>query len=633
MQQDDDGKAFRAASWAHWQCGRVRYRIVDLPACVGPTRVSRMPYTVRILAENLARHSHIDVSAAQALQRLIERQPGMAAPPPLALPLRVSRVLLPDSSGLPLLADLAALRDELAGRGVDPALADTRIPVDLVVDHSLIAERAGRPDAIVFNMRREFERNAERYRFLRWAQQAFDGVGIVPPGVGIVHQVHLEALARVVDVTRERVPATPDEGEAALPIAHPEFVLGGDSHTPMVNALGVLGWGVGGVEAEAAMLGEAYMLPMPRIVGVRLCGKLPAGTTTTDLVLMLTERLRAVGVVGAIVEFCGELLAHLPVPERATLANMAPEYGATAAYFPIDDTVIAYLRATGRDADAVARVEAYARRNALFRNAAAPEPEFDTCIDIDVSAVTPCLAGPRRPQDRIGLAGVATDFRTRIAAPEADGGFAAPALPNNDAPGHGALAIAAITACTNTSNPAVMLAAGLLARNAVAAGLRVPAWVKTSLAPISRGRAPSRACRPADATRSTRLPCGGLRLHHLQRQVRTDRRDARASHRRRWTRGGRGRFVQPEFRGPDPPPGSRRLPGLATAGGRLRDRRPDHGGPVIRAVGHRPGRPARPSARHLARRRRDRRACAARHRSGPLSRQLRPCTRGNAGLA
>ncbi|MEZ5653754.1 MAG: aconitate hydratase AcnA [Burkholderiaceae bacterium] len=551
MAEHDSGAAGAAAVWARWRFEGIDYRLVDLPALAGAARLARIPFAVRVLMENLARHAQADPTAAQALARLLARVAG--APPvatsdavpeasldtayesspdaaseassdttheassdlPLALPLRVSRVLLPDSSGLPLLADLAALRDELAARGADPAAADTRIPVDLVVDHSLIAERAGRADAIVFNMRREFERNAERYRFLRWAQQAFDGVGIVPPGVGIVHQVHLETLARVVDVT-------PGSGGSTLPVIHPEFVLGGDSHTPMVNGLGVLGWGVGGVEAEAAMLGEAYVLPMPRVVGVRLSGRLPAGATTTDLVLTLTERLREAGVVGAIVEFCGDLLAHLPVPERATLANMAPEYGATAAYFPIDETVIAYLRATGRDAGTVARVEAYARRNGLFRDAAAPEPAFDACLEFDVARVLPCVAGPRRPQDRLALGDVAADFRARLAAPEAEGGFAAPRLlagaGRGDAhgadpatgpmraggadqtatgargarpagaaePGHGALAIAAITACTNTSNPAVMLAAGLLARKAVAAGLHVPNWVKTSLAPGSR---------------------------------------------------------------------------------------------------------------------------------------------------
>ena len=471
--------------WSRFAQAGKEYRFVDLAAIAGSgsAGVERLPYSLRILLENVARNAGPGWATAADVGRLADWKPGRRGAP---LPMRVSRVLLPDSSGVPALADLAALRAALARRRIDPARAEPQVPVDLVVDHSVMVDYYGRRDALLLNMNREFERNAERYRFLKWAQQAFGRLRVVPPGIGIVHQVHLESLARVVDTCG-----------ADAPVAFPEFILGGDSHTPMINGLGVLGWGVGGVEAEAAMLDRPYVLPLPRFVGVRLSGRLTAGATTTDLVLTVTERLRKAGVVGAFVEFTGDGCTALTVPDRATVANMAPEYGATASYFAIDGRTLDYLRETGRPAAQVALVETYAKRNSLFREPGSREPSFDEVIEFDLSAVEPCVAGPKRPQDRVPLRAVASGFRKALAEPPSHGGYgldAANVRSHGTATfgdrtwtiGHGALAIAAVTACTNTSNPGVMLAAGLLARNAVARGLRVPPYVKTSLAPGSR---------------------------------------------------------------------------------------------------------------------------------------------------
>ncbi len=462
------------------------HRVVDLRmlASQSACELDEMPFTLRVLLENVARNLGPGWASIEDIKRLLNWGRGSRD---LVLPIKVTRVLLPDSSGLPVLMDLAALRGALARRGRRPESVQPQVPVDLVVDHSVAADHHGRPDALALNMKREFERNAERYSFFKWAQQAFAGVRIVPPGIGIVHQVHLERLARVVE----------SRSTGGQRVAHPEFVLGGDSHTPMVNGLGVLGWGVGGVEAEAAMLDQPYMLPLPRIVGVRLTGRLPTGATTTDLVLTMTERLRRAGVVAAIVEFFGPGCDLLPVTDRATVANMAPEYGATAAYFPIDRQTIDYLRQTGRDAEHVALVEAYARRNALFREPGQAAPMFDERVDFDLGEIERCVAGPTRPQDRLRLSEVPRGFRAALGLPPDRRGFGLDAdqaatrcrlVVDEQAHTvtHGMVAIAAITSCTNTSNPGVMLAAGLLARNAVAAGLKVPPYVKTSLAPGSR---------------------------------------------------------------------------------------------------------------------------------------------------
>ena len=457
----------------------LRYADLSAAAQAEGRDIQAYPYVIRVLLENLLRHRAWGAAISEAeIGRLWDwrQHPGAD------LSLHVARVILPDSSGLPVLQDLAALRDAVAQAGGDPARVDTRIPVDLIVDHSLQVDYWGDTGAVQRNLRREFERNDERYRFLKWAQQAYKGLRVITPGIGIIHQVNLEYLAPVV-VRQARA-----DGDWA----YPDFVIGGDSHTPMVNALGVLGWGVGGIDAEAALLGHAYTFPIPEVVGVRLHGAIEAPALTTDAALLVTQQLRAAGVVGSMVEFFGPAVGALSVPERATIANMAPEYGATCGFFPIDARTLDYARVTGRDDGQLALIEAYARANALWRDARQADPVYSRVIDIDLSAARPSVAGPRRPQDRMDASDVAADFRRRLGAPLSEGGFAVDAAAaaahpaGREAIGHGSVALAAITSCTNTSNPSVMMAAGLIARKALARGLTPPAWVKRSLAPGSR---------------------------------------------------------------------------------------------------------------------------------------------------
>ena len=451
--------------------------------------ITTYPYVIRVLLENLCRNQAWGAPVSDAeISALIDWGNHRDAD----LPLYLTRVILPDSSGLPVLQDLAALRDAVADAGGNPSRVETSVPVDVIVDHSLQVDFAGSADAQPRNLAREYERNAERYQFLKWAQQAFGGVTIHPPGSGIIHQVNLEKIARVVQ-TCER-----DDGLWA----YPEFVIGGDSHTPMVNALGVLGWGVGGIDAEAALLGQAYTFPVPEVVGVRLVGAIAEPALTTDAALLVTQVLRSARVAGAMVEFFGPAVSSLLLQERATIANMAPEYGATCGFFPVDDHTLDYLRATARDAGHVERVAAYCRGNHLFHNGDAPEPQYSRVIEIDLSRACQSMAGPRRPQERLPIREIGADFHRRLPLSLAEDGFAAVAVPGDSAPAprtarpaqggegaalaHGAVVLAAITSCTNTSNPVVMLAAGLLARNAVARGLTCAPWVKTSLAPGSR---------------------------------------------------------------------------------------------------------------------------------------------------
>ncbi|CCE10760.1 aconitate hydratase 1 [Bradyrhizobium sp. STM 3843] len=421
--------------------------IVSLPAAeaegIGTFR--DLPVSLMILAEDSLRHGDLPAAAAIAgsgRDATVEFHPA--------------RILMQDSSGIPVLADLAALRDATP----EDAAVEPRIPVDLVMDHSVEVDRHGTAEALRANLAIEFERNAERYRFLRWAASAFKRLGVVPPGRGICHQINLEVLASVVSVR---------DG-----VARPDTMLGTDSHSTMVNALSVFGWGVGGIEALSAMLGRAVALRIPRVVGVRLRNQLPAGSTATDLALTMTELLRGHGVVGKFVEFYGPGLGALSLPDRATIANMAPEYGATMGFFPIDDEVLAYLRLTGRDAPHVALVESYARTQGLWQT---EERRFDETIEFDLSRVEPSLAGPSRPNQRLGLSAVAGTVKVSHSEPPAE-----PNLPIRD----GDIAIAAITSCTNTANTEAMLRAGLLARAARSRGLKVPAWTKTSLAPGSR---------------------------------------------------------------------------------------------------------------------------------------------------
>jgi aconitase A len=454
------------------------YRLAAL-AQHGVSSLDRLPFTVRILLENLLRHASDEQDAPVGPQHVLALANWRPGAPESEIAFMPARVLLQDFTGVPCVVDLAAMRSAVKDLGGDPAGVNPLVPADLVIDHSVQVDYFGTLRAFAGNVEREYERNGERYALLRWAQQAFKDMQVVPPGTGIVHQVNLEYLGKVVQVRADASGAV---------VAFPDTLVGTDSHTTMINGLGILGWGVGGIEAEAVMLGQPLYQQTPQVIGVRLSGALPEGCTATDLVLAVTQMLRQRGVVGQFVEFVGAGLSSLPVADRATIANMCPEYGATAALFPVDAETLRYLRATGRDEALVNLVERYSKEQGLFRTDATPEPQYDDLLELDLASIEPSLAGPRRPQDRVALGGVGQAFRAafpdRLAAPST------PAHVTLDGEEvdmtHGAVAIAAITSCTNTSNPSVMVGAGLLAKNAVERGLRVKPTVKTSLAPGSR---------------------------------------------------------------------------------------------------------------------------------------------------
>ncbi len=437
--------------------------------------LEKLPFTTRILLENLLRFEDGSSVTRAQIEAVAKWEP--AKEPDTEIAFRPARVLLQDFTGVPAVVDLAAMRDAIAEMGGDPSKINPLQPVDLVIDHSVQVDAFGTADALAINVEREYERNLERYQLLKWGQGAFNNFRVVPPGTGIVHQVNLEYLGQVV--------MTNDAGEA-----YPDTVVGTDSHTTMIDGLGVVGWGVGGIEAEASMLGQPVSMLIPQVFGVRLIGSLPEGTTGTDLVLRVTEELRGKNVVGKFVEFYGPGLANLALAVRATIANMCPEYGATVGFFPVDEETLNYLRFTSRPDDVVARVEAYAKEQGLFRTDATPDPVFSEALELDLSTIEPSLAGPKRPQDRIALSAAKAAATRDIAAEVAAGAGAEPVhiergggsfdLSNGD------VVIAAITSCTNTSNPEVMVGAGLLAKAAVAAGLKTPQWVKTSLAPGSK---------------------------------------------------------------------------------------------------------------------------------------------------
>jgi aconitate hydratase len=426
------------------------------------TDVSTLPFSIKILLESLLRNEDGVHITRDHVERLLGYDPR--APEPFEIPFKPARVLLQDFTGVPCLVDLAAMRSAMLRMGGDPARINPAIPVDLVIDHSVQVDAFGLGSALETNARMEFERNRERYEFLKWGQEAFSNLKIMPPGGGICHQVNLELLATVV-ATRTA------DGRS---VAFPDSLVGTDSHTPMVNGLGVAGWGVGGIEAEVVMLDRPLHMSAPAVVGVKLTGSLPPGSTATDLVLSITEMLRTRGVVGKFVEFYGSGLSSLSVPDRATIANMAPEYGATMGFFPVDARTLAYLGATGRPDALIDLVERYTKEQGLFRTDRTPDPAFEDALTFDLSTIEPCLAGPRRPQDRVPLSRVGRRFEEEIEG-ERETGIT-----------HGSVVIAAITSCTNTSNPSVMIGAGLLARKAVERGLAVKPWVKTSLAPGSR---------------------------------------------------------------------------------------------------------------------------------------------------
>jgi aconitate hydratase len=456
-------------------------RLEDL----GLTKVASLPFSIRVLLESALRNCEGFVVTEQDVKNLA----GWHAPDPakVEIPFMPARVVLQDFTGVPCVVDLAAMRSAMQRLGGDPKAINPLIPVDLVIDHSVQVDNFGTPDALRLNVEVEFSRNRERYEFLRWGQKAFDNFRVVPPNVGIVHQVNLEYLAKGVFIRNDH----------AGPVAIPDTLVGTDSHTTMINGLGIVGWGVGGIEAEAVMLGQPLGMLLPEVVGFELVGKLPAGATATDLVLTCTEILRKAKVVGKFVEFFGPGVSSMSLPDRATIANMAPEYGATMGFFPIDAETLTYLRRTGRTEAEVHLVEHYAKEQQLFRTDEGTAPTYTQVLRLDLATVEPSLAGPKRPQDRVSLADVKTAFAQSLRAPIAERGFALddPAVSHtaevrdnghSSTIGHGSVVIAAITSCTNTSNPSVMIAAGLLAKKAAARGLKAKPHVKTSLAPGSR---------------------------------------------------------------------------------------------------------------------------------------------------
>ncbi len=458
----------------------TEYDYFSIPAAeeAGIGDVKRLPYSMKVLLENLLRYEDgrtVNVDDMKALGAWLKTRTSDRE-----IAYRPARVLMQDFTGVPAVVDLAAMRDALKGLGADPTKINPLAQVDLVIDHSVAVDAYGTSKAFGQNVELEMERNKERYEFLRWGQAAFNNFRVVPPGTGICHQVNLEHLAQTV--------WTSTAGNRN--IAYPDTLVGTDSHTTMVNGLAVLGWGVGGIEAEAAMLGQPISMLIPETVGFKLTGRLPEGTTATDLVLMVTQMLRKKGVVGKFVEFFGPGLDDLPLADRATIANMAPEYGATCGFFPVDGETLNYLRLTGRDEHRVKLVEAYAKAQGLWRDDNGPDPVFTDTLELDISTVEPSLAGPKRPQDRVALSNASTDFAKVLGdgfGKTGDATGTKAAVKGTDYKiGHGDVVIAAITSCTNTSNPSVMLAAGLVARNAHKFGLKVKPWVKTSLAPGSK---------------------------------------------------------------------------------------------------------------------------------------------------
>ncbi|HRF52394.1 MAG TPA: aconitate hydratase AcnA, partial [Trichococcus flocculiformis] len=449
-------------------------------------KISKLPYSIRVLLESLLRQvgeSGIKEEHVVTLSNWSATETNEGE-----IPFKPSRVILQDFTGVPAFVDLASLRKTVHDLGGDPALINPEVPVDLVIDHSVQVDNFGSPQALIANMKMEFLRNQERYQFLSWAQKAFDNYRAVPPATGIVHQVNIEYLASV--VTEKEI----DENRS---LVFPDTLVGTDSHTTMANALGVLGWGVGGIEAEASMLGEPSFFPVPEVVGVRFINSLQEAATATDLALKVTQTLREMKVVGKFVEFFGPGLSSMTLADRATIANMAPEYGATCGFFPVDDEVLNYLTLTGRDEKHVSIVEAYVKANDLYYRVENPEPEYTTVVEIDLSTIEANVAGPKRPQDLVPVSKLKIDFQRSLIAPKGNAGFG---LSEEDAQKEvsfvldgeevkmktGDVAIAAITSCTNTSNPYVMLSAGLLAKRAVELGLNVPKYVKTSLAPGSK---------------------------------------------------------------------------------------------------------------------------------------------------
>ncbi|MCK9913618.1 aconitate hydratase AcnA [Microbacteriaceae bacterium K1510] len=447
--------------------------------------ISRLPFSMKVLLENLLRNEDGRTVTKDDIKAVAEWLKTKSSEREIAF--RPARVLMQDFTGVPAVVDLAAMRDAMKNLGGDPKKINPLIPVDLVIDHSVNVNFFGTNKAFKQNVEEEYRQNQERYEFLKWAQRSFDNFSVVPPGTGICHQVNLEYLSRVVWTKKEKMKL--NGKSAAMEVAYPDTLVGTDSHTTMVNGLSVLGWGVGGIEAEAAMLGQPLSMVLPEVIGFKLTGKLKEGLTATDLVLTVTQMLRARGVVGKFVEFFGPGLQHLSIADRATLANMAPEYGATCGFSPVDDDTIAYLKNTNRPADVIKLVAAYAKAQGMYRVKTTPDPVFTDVLKLDLGAVVPSLSGPKRPQDRVPLKDVKAGFTTSMEKEFNKASELTKRVPvegKNYDLGNGDVVIAAITSCTNTSNPSVMIGAGLLARKAVAKGLTAKPWVKTSVAPGSQ---------------------------------------------------------------------------------------------------------------------------------------------------
>src|SRR5271165_730297 len=467
--------------------GSKTYAYFSLPIAEknGLKGISRLPFSMKVLLENLLRNEDGRTVSKEDIQSLAQWMKTKTSEREIAF--RPARVLMQDFTGVPAVVDLAAMRDAMKVLGGDPKLINPLVPVDLVCDHSVAVTFFGSSSALKKNVEEEYRQNRERYEFLKWSQKSFDNFRVVPPGTGICHQVNLEYLSQTVWTRRDKVKI--DGKSVVTDVAYPDTLVGTDSHTTMVNGLAVLGWGVGGIEAEAAMLGQPYSMLLPEVIGVKLAGKLKEGVTATDLVLTVTQMLRKRGVVGKFVEFFGPGLANLSIADRATIGNMSPEYGATCGFFPIDDDTIRYLHDTGRPAERVALVLAYAKAQGMYHTKTSSDPLFTEVLKLELSSVEPSLAGPKRPQDRVPLKEVKSGFAQAMdtefgKSSEID--KRVPVEGRNHTLGNGDVVIAAITSCTNTSNPSVMIGAGLLARKAVAKGLSVKPWVKTSLAPGSQ---------------------------------------------------------------------------------------------------------------------------------------------------
>jgi aconitate hydratase len=469
------------------QVGSKAYAYFSLPTAErnGLKGISRLPFSMKVLLENLLRNEDGRTVTKDDIKAVAEWLKTKTSEREFAF--RPARVLMQDFTGVPAVVDLAAMRDAMKALGGDPKKINPQVPVDLVIDHSVAVTFFGNNQAFKKNVDEEYRQNQERYKFLKWAQRSFDNFSVVPPGTGICHQVNLEYLSRVVWTKKDKVKV--DGKNATMEVAYPDTVVGTDSHTTMVNGLSVLGWGVGGIEAESAMLGQPMSMTLPEVIGFKLAGKLKEGVTATDLVLTVTEMLRKRGVVGKFVEFFGPGLTHLTIADRATLGNMAPEYGATCGFSPIDDDTIKYLKDTNRPPEVIKLVEAYAKAQGMFRAKTTPDPMFTDILKLELGSVEPSLSGPKRPQDRIALKDVKAGFTASMEKEYNKGNELKKRVPVSERKhdlGNGDVVIAAITSCTNTSNPSVMIGAGLLARKAAARGLTSKPWVKTSLAPGSQ---------------------------------------------------------------------------------------------------------------------------------------------------